>query len=58
MTRSSDDFWNKVEWEGGIEGAIDYGIPLDEYDIPDELKHLWIVARDALDAIREFEPEE
>jgi hypothetical protein len=43
-----DEFVAKVEWEGGIEPALDYG--LKEDDIPDEaaeLKAAWKELREA-----------
>lgn len=54
---TGEDFWDKVDSEGGIDAAMDYGIRLDEYDIPDELKALWRQAADIIEAIRRFDPE-
>lgn len=37
-----NDLVEKIEWEGGIAGALDYGFTdIDDYDVPDELKDSW-----------------
>jgi hypothetical protein len=49
---SRRDVWNKVQWEGGILEALEYGIRVD--DLPEgdaELAELWQRLEDAYDAL-------
>lgn len=42
MTRKpAADFINKIYWEGGIDGAIDYGLDAEEYELPGSVKDAW-----------------
>ncbi len=45
-----EDLAAKIEWEGGFEGALDYGIKPE--DVPEEIRPLW---QRAVDAHRELE---
>lgn len=48
-----NDLIEKIEWEGGIAGALDYGFAeIDDYDVPDDLKDAWAEMSDVWD---EFE---
>jgi hypothetical protein len=35
------DFISKIYWEGGISGAIDYGLDATEYELPGSVKDAW-----------------
>lgn len=41
------DFANKVEWEGGILGALDYGLRSNDLDVNGPLKQAWERLEDA-----------
>lgn len=57
MTESRNifDLLGKIEWEGGITGALDYGErDIEEYDVPDDLKDAWA---DMAECYSDFETE-
>lgn len=35
------DLEGKIDWEGGYEAALEYGISIDEYEVPESLKEAW-----------------
>lgn len=35
------DLESKIDWEGGYSSAIEYGIDIDDYDVPEDLKEKW-----------------
>jgi hypothetical protein len=37
MKDSIEDFWTKIDWEGGIVDAIEYGLKAVDYDLPAEM---------------------
>lgn len=39
--KPASDFVDKIYWEGGIDGAIDYGLDADEYELPGSVKDAW-----------------
>jgi hypothetical protein len=44
MTESRNifDLLGKIEWEGGLGAAMEYGLhDVEDYDVPDEVKELW-----------------
>lgn len=41
-----EDFIGKVDWEGGVTGALEYGLSSDDYDIPDDVAEKWDEIRD------------
>lgn len=44
----------KIDYEGGMASAIDYGIHIEEYDIPKNLKNDWAEMVDAYQAFAEL----
>lgn len=36
-----EDFVGKIDWEGGLTGALDYGLSTDDYDIPEDVAEKW-----------------
>jgi Na+/phosphate symporter len=44
MARELETIWDlegKIDWEGGYDEAISYGIKIDDYDVSEELKEAW-----------------
>ena len=41
-----EELASKVEWEGGVEGALDYGVTSDDIEDP-QLSALWAKATEA-----------
>lgn len=50
--RPAEDFWNKVEWEGGVLDALDYGLMTYDYDLPVGVHELWSDLRSIYDEMR------
>lgn len=48
------DLLNKIDDEGGIDCAIDYGIRIEKYDIPKNLKNDWAEMAEAYQAFAEL----
>ena len=46
------DLEGKIDWEGGMTSAIEYGIDIEEYDVSEELKAAWY---EMVDLFSEFE---
>lgn len=46
------DLEGKIDWEGGMTAAIEYGIDIEEYDVSEELKAAWY---EMVDLFSEFE---
>lgn len=40
------DFVDKIDWEGGIYGALEYGLKSRDYDLPKEVEDQWSELRD------------
>lgn len=55
--RPADDFWAKFEWEGGIGGAVEYGLDAAEYDLPQEVVDAWDRLVEAYHAFDRYVPE-
>ncbi|APC46374.1 hypothetical protein HWB05_gp112 [Streptomyces phage BRock] len=36
-----EDFVGKIDWEGGLVGALEYGLSTDDYDIPEDVAEKW-----------------
>ncbi len=34
-------FLGKIGWEGGIDEALDYGLTVDKYNLPNDLRDAW-----------------
>jgi len=55
------DLEGKIDWEGGFFSALEYGIDIDEYDVPESLKEEWdelaMLFGDCLQAISRVEEE-
>lgn len=38
---SLEGFLAKIDWEGGVDGALDYGLKTEGYTLPPEIKAAW-----------------
>ena len=47
-----DEFFGKIDWEGGYGQACDYGLRAEDYDLPKDMVDDWNEVRAAYD---EFE---
>lgn len=47
----------KIDYEGGYTDALDYGIRINEYDIPKEIQQLWAEMREAYLSFAEIRDE-
>ncbi len=47
-----EDFVGKIDWEGGIPSAMEYGLESKDYAIPDEVAEKW---DEMVDHFSEFE---
>lgn len=45
------DFIGKIDWEGGVYGALGYGLRTNEYDLPKHLVDMWNEIRDLYEDI-------
>lgn len=45
------DFISKIDWEGGVYGALGYGLRTKEYDLPKHLVDMWNEIRDLYEDI-------
>lgn len=41
-----EDFVGKIDWEGGVTSALEYGLESDDYEIPDDVAEKWDEIRD------------
>ncbi len=41
-----EDFVGKIDWEGGVTSALEYGLESDDYNIPDDVAEKWDEIRD------------
>lgn len=41
MKRPAAEFAAKIDHEGGIDDALDYGLKAEEYDLPDNIREAW-----------------
>lgn len=48
------DLIDKIDYEGGMSSAIDYGIRIEEYAIPKNLKNDWAEMVEAYQAFAEL----
>jgi hypothetical protein len=48
------DFLGKIDWEGGVYEALQYGLKTNEYDLPQHLVDAWNEIRDAFDDIEDL----
>lgn len=40
------DFISKIDWEGGVYSALEYGLKTNDYDLPKHLVDTWNEIRD------------
>lgn len=52
-----NDLDAKIDWEGGIDAALDYGVKIHEYDVSPELEAAWYEMEDAYDAFSDLRAE-
>lgn len=63
---TKEDFLNKIAWEGGIDGALSYGLSAMAYNLPTGMKEGWWELEDlytnfedaAVDWVTQWDPEE
>lgn len=55
MKNNVYDLEGKIDWEGGMPSALEYGIDIEDYDVSDELKAAWY---EMADLFSEFEDHE
>lgn len=48
-----DDFFGKIEWEGGTTGALDYGLTAEGYELPPGMSEAW---SEIVDLYRQLTP--
>lgn len=36
-----EDFVGKIDWEGGLTGALEYGLSTDDYELPEDVAEKW-----------------
>jgi hypothetical protein len=41
MKYNIHDFLSKIDYEGGVYGALDYGLTVAEYDLPQNIVDKW-----------------
>lgn len=41
-----EDFLVKIGWEGGITAALDYGLTVSDYDLPEDMAAEWMALRE------------
>lgn len=49
------DLEGKIDWEGGITSALEYGIRIEEYDVSEELKAAWYEMADLFEEFQDLE---
>lgn len=53
------DFLAKIDWEGGVYGALDYGLTAADYDLPPLVADKWLELRGLFsefeELVREFD---
>lgn len=42
-----EDFVGKIDWEGGVTGALDYGLTTQHYILPEDVAEKWDDLTDA-----------
>jgi len=47
-----EDFVGKIDWEGGIPSALEYGLRSEDYDLPEDVAEKW---DELVDYFSEFE---
>lgn len=52
-----EDFEGKIDWEGGVTGALEYGLSSDDYNLPDEVAEKWEEMRDMFSDFETLEGE-
>lgn len=52
MSKDVKDFLGKIEWEGGVYEAIEYGVDERTYELPAELKEHWRALRVGMHALQ------
>lgn len=59
MTYNIHDFLSKIDWEGGVYGALEYGLTVGDYELPQQIIDKWNEIRDMFneisDLVNEFE---
>jgi hypothetical protein len=45
------DFISKIDWEGGVYGALEYGLTARDYDLPKHLVDSWNEIRELFEDI-------
>jgi len=51
---TAQEFANKILWEGGIYGALDYGLDANDYDLPPSVVSAWRDAREGFKQLESF----
>lgn len=57
MKYNIDDFADKIDNEGGLYGALAYGMSLIDYDLPQNVVDKWLEIHLAFSEMRELEDE-
>lgn len=52
-----EDFVGKIDWEGGVTSALDYGLTTTHYDLPDDVAEKWDEIRDAYSEVETLQGE-
>jgi len=52
-----EDFEGKIDWEGGVPGALEYGLSSDDYNLPDDVAEKWEEMRDMFSDFETLEGE-
>lgn len=42
-----EDFVGKIDWEGGLTSALDYGLQTKDYELPEDVAEKWDEIQDA-----------
>lgn len=45
------DFLSKIDWEGGVYGALDYGLTAGDYDLPKAITDKWNEIRELFEGL-------
>lgn len=48
------DFLAKIDWEGGVYGALDYGLTAADYDLPKDVADKWLEIRELFTDLEEL----
>lgn len=48
------DFLGKIDWEGGLYSALEYGLSTRDYDLPKDVQDAWEEVRYAFSEMQEL----